>query len=198
MATESKDREWRPLAEAEGLYRRWLAHLDDEFGHQQSPDRRAEIVRDELHEIYLGQPRGGRTSTSLISETAMFVLADSFDPRNASMEADYASDVDMERYAPRRPLIWFWKLFDRSPLGVNLWLGFRFRCMLGRHIFKQLGNGVKIYPDVKFEYGYGLTIEDNCTIGRGAVLEDGGGELVLPQGTNVAAGATYSRGGKPA
>jgi len=27
------------------------------------------------------------------------------------------------------------------------------------------------------------------------VLEDAGGELVIPQGTNVAAGATYSRGG---
>jgi len=190
---ESKEREVRPMAEAEGLYRRWLAHLDEEFQNQKSPDRRAEIVRDELHEIYLGRPHGGRASTALISETAMFVLADSFDPRNAAMEADYASDVDQEKYGPRRPLIWFWKMFDRSPLGANLWLGFRFRCMLGRHIFKKLGNGVKIYPDVKFEYGYDLTIEDNCTIGWGAVLEDGGGELVLPQGTNVAAGATYPR-----
>jgi hypothetical protein len=198
MMAQSKDREVRPLAEAEGLYRRWLAHLDDEFGRQESPDRRAEIVRDELHEIYLGRPHGGRTSTALISETAMFVVADSFDPRNAAMEADYASDVDLEKYALRRPLIWFWKMFDRSPLGLNLWLGFRFRCMLGRHIFKKLGSGVTIYPDVKFEYGYALTIEDNCTIGRGAVLEDAGGELVLPQGTNVAAGATYARGGKPA
>jgi hypothetical protein len=198
MATESKDREWRPLPDAEGLYRRWLAHLDDEFGRQESPDQRAEIVRDELHEIYLGRPRGGKTATSLISETAMFVLADSFDPRNASMEADYAGNVDMEKYAPRRPLIWFWRMFDRSPLGLNLWLGFRFRCMLGRHIFKKLGNGVNIYPDVMFEYGYDLTIEDNCTIGRGAVLHDGSGELLLPQGTKVAAGATYPRDGKPA
>lgn len=193
---ESKDREIRPLPEAEALYRRWLVHLDDEFGRQESPDRRAEIVRDELHEIYLGKPHGGRTSTALISETAMFVLVESFDPRNASLEADYANDVDMQRYTPRKPLIWFWKMFDRSPLGENLWLGFRFRCMLGRHIFKKLGTGVKIYPDATFAYGYDLTIEDNCTIGRGAVLEDAGGELVVPQGTSVAAGATYSRGNK--
>ena len=41
---ESKDREIRPLPEAEALYRRWLVHLDDEFGRQESPDRRAEIV----------------------------------------------------------------------------------------------------------------------------------------------------------
>ena len=55
---------------------------------------------------------------------------------------------------------------------------------------------MKIHPDVRFNYGYELTIEDNCTIGRGAVIEDGGGELVIPQGTMVAAGATFSRGGK--
>jgi len=195
---ESKDREIRPMAEAEGLYRRWLAHLDGEFSRQESAERRAEIVRDELHEIYLGRPRGGRTSSSLISETAIFVLEDSLDPRNVALEADYASGVDMERYGPRKPLIWFWKMFDHSALGENLWLGFRFRCMLGRHIFKQLGKGVKIYPDVKFDYGYDLTIEDDCTVGRGAVLADAGGELLLPQGTHVAAGATFSRGGKPA
>ena len=195
MAGESEERVVRPLPEAEGLYRRWLAHLDDEFGRQELPDRRAEMVRDELHEIYLGRPRGARTSTALISETAMFVLEESLDPRNVALDADFAGDVDMEKYAPRKPLIWFWQMFDRSPLGPNLWLGFRFRCMLGRHIFKKIGSGVKIYPDVKFSLGYDLTIEDNCTIGRGAVLEDAGGELVIPQGTNVAAGATYSRGG---
>jgi len=191
----SKEREIRPLPEAEALYRRWLAHLDDEFKRQESPDRRAEIVRDELHEIYLGRPRGARTSSSLISETAMFVLEDSLDPRNVALDTDYAGDVDMEKYAPRKPLIWFWQMFDRSPLGLNLWLGFRFRCILGRHIFKKLGGGAKIYPDVKFSLGYDLTIEDNCTIGRGAVLEDAGGELVIPQGTNIAAGTTFSRGG---
>jgi len=190
---ESNKREIRPLPEAEGLYRRWLAHLDDEFKRQESPERRAEIVRDELHEIYLGRPHGGKMTTSLISETAMFVLSESFDPRNVTMQADYSSDVDWDRYAPRKPLIWFWKMFDRSPLGLNQWLGLRFRCMLGRHIFKQLGNGVKIYAEVRFDYGYDVSIEDNCTIGRGAIIEDAGGELVIPQGTNIAAGATYSR-----
>jgi len=191
---ELRDGEMKPMPEAEGLYLRWVAHLDEEFKRQQSADRRAEIVRDELHEIYLGRPRGARTSTALISETAMFVLEDSLDPRNVTLDADYASDVDLEQYGPRKPLIWFWQMFDRSPLGLNLWLGFRFRSMLGPHLFKKLGNGVKIYPDVKFTLGYNLTIEDNCTIGRGAVLDDQR-ELVVPQGTNVAAGTVFSRGG---
>jgi hypothetical protein len=194
---ELKGREFRPLPDAEETYRRWLAHLDGEFKRQESPDRRAEIVRDELYEIYLGRPHGGAKSTSLLSETAMFVLGDSLDVRNVSLDADYASDgdIDQQQFAPRRPLIWFWQMFDRSPLGLNLWLGFRFRCMLGQHLFKKMGKGVKVYPDVKFALGYNLTIEDSCTIGRGAVLDDAGGELVVPQGTNVAPGTTFSRGG---
>jgi hypothetical protein len=194
MMAELKGREFRPLPDAEEMYRRWLAHLDGEFKRQESPDRRAEIVRDELYEIYLGRPHGGAKGTSLLSETAMFVLADSLDVRNVSLDADYASDVDQQQFASRRPLIWFWQMFDRSALGLNLWLGFRFRCMLGQHLFKKMGKGVKVYPDVKFALGYNLTIEDNCTIGRGAVLDDAGGELVIPQGTNVAAGSTCSRG----
>jgi len=125
---------------------------------------------------------------------AIHVLGESLDVRNVAMGPEYPADLDMVRYAPRRPLIWFWRMFDRSPLGLNVWLGFRFRCMLGRHIFKKMGTGVKIYQDVKFDYGYDLTIEDNCTIGRGAVLEDRAG-LVIPQGTNVAAGSTFSPGG---
>jgi len=191
---ESKDRVVRPLPEAEALYRRWLGHLDNEFKNQQSPERRAEVVRDELYQIYLARPRGGRATNLLDSEMAIHVLGESLDVRNVAMGPEYPADLDMVRYAPRRPLIWFWRMFDRSPLGLNVWLGFRFRCMLGRHIFKKMGTGVKIYQDVKFDYGYDLTIEDNCTIGRGAVLEDRAG-LVIPQGTNVAAGSTFSPGG---
>ena len=31
----------------------------------------------------------------------------------------------------RKPLLWFWQMFDRSPLGLNHWLGLRLRSMLG-------------------------------------------------------------------
>jgi len=188
---ELKDCGMRPLAEAEALYRRWIAHLDEEFRRQESPDRRAEIVRDELYELYMGRPHGGRTTTSLISETAMFVAQESLDPRNAAIDADYATDVDMEKYASRKPLIWFWRMFDRSPVGENLWLGFRFRCMLARHIFRHVGKGIRIYPGVTFRFGYGIALEDYCTLGRGAVIEDGEGELTIAQGTTVEAGARF-------
>ena len=44
-------RELKPTAEAEAIYRRWLAQLNDDFTRHQSPDRRADIVRDELVQI---------------------------------------------------------------------------------------------------------------------------------------------------
>ena len=75
----------------------------------------------------------------------------------------------------RKPLLWFWKMFDRSPIGLNLWLGMRFRCMLGRHIFDHMGSGVKIYHGVDLTYGYKLSIGDGAVIHQGVLLHDRGG-----------------------
>jgi acetyltransferase-like isoleucine patch superfamily enzyme len=177
-------RELKPTLEAESTYRRWLAQLNEEFGRHQSVDRRSEIVRDELYQIYIGKPHGGRTQATLNSELATYTLGENFDPRNVTLEPEYYGDIDAEKYAIRKPLIWFWQMFDRSPLGLNHWLGFRFRCMLGHHIFKSLGKGVKIFHNVEFTYGYNLTIEDNCTIHKNVMLDDRGG-IILHEGTSV-------------
>ncbi|WP_158945790.1 acyltransferase [Granulicella sp. S190] len=177
-------RELKPTPEAEALYRRWLAKLNDEFTRQQSPERRSEVVRDELYQIYFGRPHGGHIKAVLNSELAMYSLSESFDPRNITLEPEYYGDVDAEQYAIRKPLIWFWQMFDRSPLGLNHWLGFRFRCMLGRHIFRHLGKHVKIFHNVEFTYGYNLTIEDSCTIHKNVLLDDRG-EIILHEGTSI-------------
>ena len=177
-------RELKPSPEAEAIYRRWLSNLNEEFTRHQSFDRRADIVRDELYQMYLGKTHGGRKQATLTSELATNVLAECFDPRNVTLEPEYYGDVDPEQYNLRKPLIWFWQMFDRSPLGLNHWLGFRFRCMLGRHIFRHLGKGVKIFHNVEFTFGYNLTIEDNCTVHKNVMLDDRG-EIILHEGTSV-------------
>ncbi len=179
-----KYRELRPTPEAEAIFRRWLAQLNEEFTRHQSVDRRSDIVRDELYQIYLAKQHGGRMQATLNSELATNVLVESFDPRNITLEPEYYGDIDAEKYAVRKPLIWFWQMFDRSPLGLNHWLGFHFRCMLGRHIFRHLGKGVKIFHNVEFTFGYNLTIEDNCTIHKNVMLDDRG-EIILHEGTSV-------------
>lgn len=179
-----KYRELKPTPEAEAIYRRWLAQLNEEFTRHQSAERRSDIVRDELYQIYLAKQHGGRMQATLNSELATNVLVESFDPRNVTLEPEYYGDVDAEKYAVRKPLIWFWHMFDRSPLGLNHWLGFHFRCMLGRHIFRHLGKGVKIFHNVEFTFGYNLTIEDDCTIHKNVMLDDRG-EIILHEGTSV-------------
>jgi acetyltransferase-like isoleucine patch superfamily enzyme len=167
-----------PAPEAEEVYRRWLQFLDDEFVRHSSPERRSEIVRDQLHQLYLGRPHGTKSTISLTSELPGTILALSLDPGNVTLEAEYFPETDRERYARRKPLLWFWKMFDRSPIGLNHWLGLRFRCMLARHIFERLGTGVKIYHGVELTYGYNLSIGDGVIIRQGALLNDRGGITV--------------------
>ena len=177
-------RDLKPAAEAEDLYRRWLSHLDEEFTRHKDPRLRGELVRDTLHQIYLGRPHGGKLNTSLISELPGNVLQMSFDPANVTLEPEYYGDADKERYCERKPLIYFWQMFDRSPLGLNHWLGFRFRKMLAKHIFKHIGKNVKIFHGVEFSFGYNLTIEDDCTIHKFVMLDDRG-ELIIRKGTSI-------------
>jgi len=177
-------RELKPTPEAEATYLKWLSQLNEDFTRCQSVDRRSEIVRDELYQIYLGKIHGAHKQSTLTIELASSVLAESFDPRNVTLEPEYYGDVNAEQYAIRKPLIWFWQMFDRSPVGLNVWLGSRFRCMLGHHIFKHIGKRVRIYRGVEFTFGYNLTIEDNCTIHKFSVLDDRH-ELVVPAGTRI-------------
>jgi acetyltransferase-like isoleucine patch superfamily enzyme len=164
-----------PTPEAEEIYRRWIRFLDEEFLRHCSFERRSEIVRDQLYQLYMGRPHGGKLNLMLTSELPGNVISLSLDPQNVTMEAEHFAEVDRERFARRKPLLWFWQMFDRSPLGLNHWLGLRFRCMLGRHIFEHMGTGVKIYHGVDLTYGYKLSIGDGVVIRQRALLNDRGG-----------------------
>jgi acetyltransferase-like isoleucine patch superfamily enzyme len=165
----------RPAPEAEEVYRRWIRFLDEEFTRHHSAERRSEIVRDQLTQLYLGRPHGGKLNLELTSELPGNVVSLSLDPENVTLEAEHFADVDPERFAMRKPLLWFWQMFDRSPIGTNNWLGLRFRAMLGRYLFARMGAGVKIYHGVDLTYGYNLTIEEGVTIRQRALLNDRGG-----------------------
>jgi acetyltransferase-like isoleucine patch superfamily enzyme len=162
----------QPLPEAEEVYRRWIAHLDEEFTRHQAAERRAEIVRDQLYQLYLGRPHGGKLNFTLTSELPLNVLQLSLDPGNITLEAEHYPDVDQERFSRSKPLLWFWQMFDRSPIGLNHWLGIRFRCMLGRHLFAHMGKGVRIAHGVELTFGYNLTIEDRVIVRQRALLDD--------------------------
>jgi acetyltransferase-like isoleucine patch superfamily enzyme len=167
-----------PTPAAEKTFLAWVEQLDHEF-HNPDPGHRSDVVREALHQLYLGSPY-----SEPLTASAAAVLAHSFDPRNTTLEPEYYGDVDAAKYAERKPLIWFWMMYDRSPAGLNHWLGFRVREMLARHIFKRLGKNVKIFHGVEVSYGYNLTVEDNCTIHKFVLLDDRG-EIVIHEGSSV-------------
>ncbi|HTJ31061.1 MAG TPA: hypothetical protein VL346_11205 [Acidobacteriaceae bacterium] len=188
-ATPEKPRVPQPQPEAEEIYRRWIAFLDEEFTRHQAAERRSEIVRDQLFQLYLGRPHGGKLNFTLTSELPLNVLQLSLDPGNITLEAEHYPDVDQERFARSKPLLWFWIMFDRSPIGLNHWLGIRFRCMLGRHLFAKMGKSVRIDHGVELTLGYNLSIEDGVIVRQRALLDDRA-EIKLGSGAVI---GTYAR-----
>ncbi|HKO12972.1 MAG TPA: acyltransferase [Acidobacteriaceae bacterium] len=177
-------REVEPTREAKEVFTRWIDYLDDEFSRHTNVALRGEIVRNNLHQLLLGRPVGGRLNFALTTELPFNVLEMSLDPANVTLEPEYYGDIDADRYAPIKPLVWFWRMFDRSPIALNHWLGFRLRSMLGRHIFKSIGRNVKIYHGVEFTFGYNLTLEDDVIIHNHVLLDDRG-ELIIRKGTSI-------------
>jgi acetyltransferase-like isoleucine patch superfamily enzyme len=169
-----------PTPAAEKAFLAWIDRLDQEFMNR-DPQHRSDVVRNELHELYLGRPYAAPGASTPLAEQ---VLIHSFDPRNATLEPESYGDVDAVKYAERKPLIWFWMMYDRSPVGLNHWLGHRARAMIARHVLKHCGKNVKIFHGVEVSFGYNLTIEDNCTIHKYVLLDDRG-EIIIHEGSSV-------------
>ena len=129
-----------------------------------------EVVRDTLSDIYLG------TSVDPAKLTlASRVACHSFDPRNITTEPEYYTDIDVKLYSERKPFVWLWQMFDRSPLGQNALLGHRFRRMLAPLVFRKVGSNFKCWHFVEWSFGYNLTIGDDVVIHRHVLLDDRGG-----------------------
>jgi acetyltransferase-like isoleucine patch superfamily enzyme len=169
-----------PIPAAEKTFLAWIDHLDHEFTNR-DPEHRRVVVRNALYELYLGRAYRPPDASANMAEQ---VLIYSFDPANTTLEPEYYGDVDGAKYAERKPLIWFWMMYDRSPAGLNHWMGYRVRAMLARHIFKHIGKNVKIFHGVEVSFGYNLTVEDNCTIHKYVLLDDRG-EIIIHEGSSI-------------
>ena len=173
-------RNLKPQPDAEKLFLGWIDWLDQQFADRDRAHR-STVARDALHELYLGRPYAAPDPNHSLAHQA---LVHSFDPRNATLEPESYGDCDPARYNQRKPLIWFWMMYDRSPVGLNHWLGHRMRAMLARHVFKHCGKNVKIFHGVEISFGYNLTVEDNCTIHKYVLLDDRG-EIIIRQGSSI-------------
>jgi acetyltransferase-like isoleucine patch superfamily enzyme len=161
------------------LYDEWLAWLEEELAHPGCD--RNELCRAILTDVYFPQAAGLDPST--LSSTARIALAQ-MDPRNVTLEPEYYQELDEELYAPRKPLLWLWEMFDRSPLGENVDLGIRFRRILAQRVFKRCGTNLKAFPYVRLSYGYNLEVGDGVVVHRHVLLDDRGG-IEIGDGSSI-------------
>lgn len=170
-----------PLPEgAERAYQGWLDALDRELDR---PDcDRNELCRRVLTEIFypglVGTPPGELPPSTRIALLQM-------DPGNITLEPEYYREIDQERYARVKPLIWLWEMFDKSPLGENVDLGVRLRRILARRIFRKCGQNFKAFHFVKLSFGYNLEVGDNVVVHRHVLLDDRGG-IRIGNGVSIA------------
>jgi acetyltransferase-like isoleucine patch superfamily enzyme len=160
---------------AERAYDAWLDELGGRLAESGADWYR--ITRDLLYEVYypgygayderIADPR-----TPAPTRAALLAL----DPRNITLEPEYYADVDRDRFARVKPLLWLWYSFDRSPLGgQNVHLAVRFRRMLAPHIFARCGRNFKCFQFAEFSYGYNLEVGDDVVVHRHVLLDDRGG-----------------------
>lgn len=140
-----------------------------------------EVVRDTLSEIFFGGDGADGSALGRLPAASRAVLH-SLDPRNITTEPEYYADIDAHRYKERKPFIWLWQMFDRSPLGQNALLGHQFRRMLAPLIFSRVGENFKCWQFVEWSFGYNLSFGDNVVIHRHVLLDDRGG---IEIGNNV-------------
>jgi acetyltransferase-like isoleucine patch superfamily enzyme len=166
----------------EEVYPRFVKELAERFD-DPNLDRN-DVVREALCELYLGKAfeKAALTDTRLPSERRALIA--SFDPRNATLEAEYYREIDLEKWAPVKPLLWFWQMFDHSPVGRNVRLGTQMRAMLAPRVFKRCGRNVRIFHEVEFSFGYNLSVGDGVTIHRNVLIDDRG-EVILGNDVSI-------------
>ncbi len=167
----------------EEVYPRFVRRLAEKLD---DPNRdRNLVVRDVLAQLYLGR---SIDYDAVIDDPgvplATKTLVASFDPRNATLEAEYYREIDLEKWKPVKPLLWFWQMFDHSPVGRNVRLGTQMRYMLAQRVFRKCGKNVRIFHEVELSFGYNLTVGDGVTIHRNVLIDDRG-EVVIGNDASI-------------
>jgi len=158
-----------PSAESVDLYERWLGELAEAL---ERGDDRWELCRRTLTGLYFPHLAGVDPASLPLAAQASLAQMDA---RNVTLEPEYYAEVDVEKFNERKPLLWMWQMFDRSPLGGNIHLGVRFRRTLAPYILKRVGKNFKCFHFVEFSYGYNLEVGDDVVVHRNVLLDDRGG-----------------------
>lgn len=154
---------------------RWLADLEQALDAPDA-DWNAE-TRETL--FALGYPGQGTWAERMADDRlplASQVALLSLDPANITLEPEYYAEVDAERFARVKPLLWLWYSFDRLPVGgQHVALGIELRRILAHHIFRKVGQNFKCFQHTEFSFGYNMEVGDDVVVHRHVLLDDRGG-----------------------
>lgn len=149
---------------------RQLAHLVGSLAERfddPSLDRSV-VVRSALAELMHG---GSFDELAERAPLAAFAL----DPRNVTFEAERYVSTDRARFGRVKPLLWFWKCLDQTPLGQSVASGLALRRMLAERVFARVGREIKIFQNVEVSVGYNIEAGDDVVIHRDVFIDDIGG-----------------------
>ncbi|MCS6816726.1 MAG: hypothetical protein N0A16_02205 [Blastocatellia bacterium] len=182
----------RPVGLIETIFEDFLARVEEKLADSRLD--RNEIVRDLLYELYLAEAPNFQKLGDYTFPIAARAMIACFDPRNVTLEAEGSPDVDQQKYAERKPLIWFWQVFDSSPLGLNAHVGQRLRRILAPYIFARVGANFVCHRGLRWRYGYQIAIGENVTIENDVTLDDRGtieigDDVHIENGAHIAASA---------
>lgn len=157
----------RPLrAEPAAELEQYRSHLADRLD-DTSLDRN-DVVRDALAWLL-----HARSYADLAAAAPMTAFA--LDPRNVTFEAEHYAATDPVRFARVKPLLWFWRCLDGTPLGRSVASGVPLRRMLAERVFAHAGRGLKIFHDVEVSVGYNISAGDDVVLHHGVFVDDIGG-----------------------
>ena len=153
----------------------WLESLEEALSASGADWYR--ICRDTLYDLWFPGGPGyeallDERKTSPASRAALLAL----DPHNITLEPEYYAEVDAEKFARVKPLLWLWYSFDRTAAGAqNVDLGVRLRRLLAPRIFARCGRNFKCFQHTEFSFGYNMEVGDDCVVHRHVLLDDRGG-----------------------
>lgn len=159
IGVEMKLRQLELPAQTNAMYDEFVAGIEKRI---QAGEDRSDICREALAQLFGAQHAAPLQAAQL-------------DPRNITLEPEYYGDCDTAKFAAVKPLLWLWYMFDRSPAGLNLELGFRLKRMLAKYVFKRVGKNFKCFPFVEFTFGYNMDVGDNVVFHRWVFVDDRGG-----------------------
>jgi acetyltransferase-like isoleucine patch superfamily enzyme len=167
----------------EEVYPRFVEELAERLD-DSALDRNV-VAREALTRLYLGRDVNWEEAVGdPSSPLAIRALLASFDPRNATLEAEYYREIDLTKWARVKPLLWFWQMFDHSAVGRNVRLGTKVRAMLAERVFRRCGRDVRIFHEVEFSFGYNLSVGNGVTIHRNVLIDDRG-EVVIGDDASI-------------